>query len=68
MSKLMSRADAARYCEENGIPHAKRKLDDYAAKGRPPSFTRVGRTSVYEQDEIEELVKKLQDEKAKRGW
>ena len=68
MSKLMSRADAARYCEENGIPHAKRKLDDYAAKARPPSFTRVGRTSIYEQDEIEELVRKLQDEKAKRGW
>ena len=35
-------------------PMQKRKLDDYAAKGRPPSFTRVGRTSVYEQDEIEE--------------
>lgn len=33
MSKLLSRADAARYCEENGIPHAKRRLEDYAAKG-----------------------------------
>jgi hypothetical protein len=32
MSKLMSRADAARYFEENGISHAKRKLDEYAMR------------------------------------
>lgn len=68
MSKLMSRADAARYCEENGIPHAKRKLDEYGVTGRGPKFTRVGRTAVYEQDEIEELVKKLQEERRLRGW
>jgi hypothetical protein len=68
MSKLLSRADAARYCEENGIPHAKRRLEDYAAKGRGPSYTQVGRSAVYQQDELEEFVRKLQEERAKRGW
>jgi hypothetical protein len=68
MSKLMSRADAARYFEENGIPHAKRRLEDYAAKGLGPSYTQVGRSAVYQQDELEEFVRKLQEERAKRGW
>jgi hypothetical protein len=68
MSKLMSRADAARYFEENGIPHAKRRLDEYGVTGRGPKFTQVGRSAVYQQDELEEFVRKLQEEKRQRGW
>lgn len=68
MSKLLSRADAARYCEENGIPHAKRRLEELAYKGQGPSYTQVGRSAVYQQDELEAFVRKLQEERAKRGW
>jgi hypothetical protein len=68
MSKLMSRADAARYFEENGISHAKRKLDEYAVTGRGPKYEIIGRSAVYTTDEIEGFVQKLRQERARRGW
>jgi hypothetical protein len=68
MSKLMSRADAARYFEENGISHAKRKLDEYAITGRGPKYEIIGRSAVYTTEEIEGFVQKLQQERAKRDY
>ena len=68
MSKLLSRADAARYCEENGIPHAKRKLEDYAAKGRVPRIPKLVARQSTNRTNWKSSSASSKTSKAKRGW
>jgi len=56
MSTYLSRADAAQYLTERGLPISKNTLQKYATTGGGPDYRRWGNRAVYSPDDLNDWI------------